>query len=130
MKINKELMEQMRSHARRIYPVEACGYVASKDGVHIELYEMTNIDNSPEHFSFDKDEQIRVYLDSRSKGLTLSAVYHSHPYTPARPSIEDIELAYDKNLSYIIASLAEEEIVIKSFKIVNKIVTQEQIEEI
>ncbi len=130
MKIKTELMEKMRSHARRSYPIEACGYLASKEGVVVELYEMENIDNSSEHFSFDKDEQIRAYLDSKSKGLTLSGVYHSHPYTPARPSTEDIELAYDKHFSYIIVSLAEEEIVIRSFKIVNKTVTQEQIEEI
>lgn len=130
MKIRKEILVAIKEHARNSFPIEACGYLASKDGVTGDIYKMTNVDNSTEHFSFDPQEQINVFLDSKSKGLKLDGVYHSHPYTPARPSEEDIKLAYDPNISYIIASLAEEEIVIKSFRIVDGKATQEEIEEI
>lgn len=130
MRIRKEILDEIKEHAKGSFPIEACGYLASKDGILGDIYKMTNVDNSTDHFSFDPQEQINVYLDSKSKGLRLDAVYHSHPYTPARPSQEDIKLAYDPNISYVIASLSEEEIVIKSFRIVNGEVTQEEIEEI
>ena len=130
MKIRKGILAQIKAHAKDSFPIEACGYLASKDGEVVEIYKMINTDNSEEHFSFDPQEQINVFLDSKAKGLKLDGVYHSHPYTPARPSEEDIKLAYDPNLSYVIASLAEDEIVVKSFRIANGQVLQEDIEEI
>lgn len=130
MKIKTEILEKIKLHAKSTYPIEACGYLAAKDDLIENIYEMKNIDNSEEHFSFDPEEQIAVYLDSKKQGLKLTATYHSHPYTPARPSEEDIKLAYDPNLIYIIASLQTEEIDIKAFRIVDGKVTKEPIEEI
>jgi proteasome lid subunit RPN8/RPN11 len=51
----------------------------------------------------------------RAKGFVLLGNFHSHPETPARPSAEDIRLAFDPALSYIIISLKDEEPVLKSF---------------
>jgi proteasome lid subunit RPN8/RPN11 len=53
----------------------------------------------------------------RKNGWTLLGNFHSHPATPARPSAEDIRLAFDPSLSYVIISLEAEEPVIKSFTI-------------
>ena len=36
--------------------------------------------------------------------MQVAGVYHTHPDTPARPSMEDIRLA-DPDLIYVIASL-------------------------
>jgi proteasome lid subunit RPN8/RPN11 len=52
---------------------------------------------------------------ARANGQKIIANFHSHPATPARPSEEDIRLAYDPNIVYIIISLAEAEPVIKAF---------------
>jgi len=38
------------------------------------------------------------------------AVYHSHPVTPARMSAEDIRLANDPTMVYLIYSLASNEL--------------------
>jgi proteasome lid subunit RPN8/RPN11 len=53
----------------------------------------------------------------RAAGLQLRAIYHSHPATAARPSEEDIRLAYDPGVSYVIVSLAEENPAVRSFRI-------------
>jgi len=53
--------------------------------------------------------------------------FHSHPSTPARPSMEDIRLAYDPSASYLILSLAEEVPVLKAFGITGDTVEQEEI---
>jgi proteasome lid subunit RPN8/RPN11 len=73
------------------------------------------------------EDQLRAISDIRKKGWTLLGHFHSHPTTPARPSEEDIRLAFDPSLSYIIISLQEAEPVLKSFSICSGMVTEEAI---
>ncbi len=119
IQITREVFNNIIDHAERDAPIEACGYLAGKDGIITESYSLTNIDNSPEHFSFDPAEQFGVVKKARSNGLQIIANYHSHPLTPARPSQEDIKLAYDPNISYVIVSLADGKKEVKSYSIKN-----------
>jgi len=125
--IKKQVIEAIVAHAKKEVPVEACGYLAGKNGVITRHYELTNVDHSPEHFSFDPAEQFNVVKQARNENLEIMANYHSHPASPARPSQEDIRLAYDPGISYFIVSLAGDP-EIKSFKIKNGVVTQQKIE--
>ncbi len=124
MKIKRQIIELVIEHARRDAPLEACGYLAAKDGIITASYPLSNIDKSDEHFSFDPKEQFTVARDARSKGLDLCVVYHSHPHTPARPSDEDIKLAHDPALLYAIISLTGGKEDIKVFKINGQIAEQ------
>jgi proteasome lid subunit RPN8/RPN11 len=128
IKISNKIIQEIIRHAKNELPNEACGYLAGKDNVILKSVEMMNRDNSPEHFSFDPSEQFRVIREVRKEGLNILANYHSHPKTPARPSIEDIRLANDPEISYLIISLAGEIPVIKSFRIQNNTVKTEIIE--
>ena len=110
----------MAGHAKKEAPLEACGYLAAKNGMIAALYALTNIDKSGEHFSFDPKEQFAALRDARTKGLEICAVYHSHPASPARPSEEDIKLAHDPQMLYVIVSLAQEREEVKAFRIKNK----------
>ncbi len=98
-------------------PNEACGLLTGKENLVIKQHPLTNTDHSPEHFSFDPREQFAVLNEARKENQQIIANYHSHPATPARPSQEDIRLAYDPNIIYIIVSLAGEEPDIKAFRI-------------
>lgn len=120
MKIKRQIIKQLLSHAKKEAPLEACGYLAAKDGVITSAYKLINIDHSTEHFSFDPKEQFETMRDVRAKDLELVAVYHSHPASPARPSNEDIKLAYDPNLIYVIVSLLGGKEDIKAFHIRNQ----------
>lgn len=117
MKIKKEVVERLFAHAQKEKPREACGYLAGRNGVITVSYVLSNIDKSSEHFSFDPKEQFQALKDARSKGLEILAVYHSHPKTPARPSEEDIRLAYDPDILYAIVSLAQDKRDLKAFRI-------------
>lgn len=128
MKIKRNIIGQIIEHAKRDAPVEACGYLAAKDGIVSRYYDLTNIDHSQEHFSFDPKEQFAVVKDARAKGYEVCAVYHSHPATPARPSVEDIKLAYDPVISYVIVSLAGGQEDVKSFKIAGGKAEREDLE--
>ncbi len=128
MRIKKEIIDSIIAHAKSGTPIEMCGYLAGQNGIISKHYELTNIDASEDHFTFDPKEQFTTVKDARNNGLEVCAVYHSHPLTPARPSVEDIKLAYDPNISYVIISLAGGGEDVKSFKIKDSQVTPEEID--
>ena len=128
IKIPKIIFKKLVQHARREIPYEACGYLAGTDTEVKQVFLMTNVDKSSQHFSFYPKEQFDVLKKAGTSGLDLIAVYHSHPETPARPSPEDIKLAYDPNISYVIISLANKKLDIRSFKINKRKVKREEIE--
>jgi proteasome lid subunit RPN8/RPN11 len=89
---------------------------------------MKNIDASSVHYSMDPAQQFAAVRNCREQGLSIRAVYHSHPETAAYPSAEDIKLAYDPGLSYVIVSLAKSDPCIHSFIIREDKVFPERIE--
>ncbi len=113
--IPKQIIEKITEHAIQDYPTEACGYLTGKDDVAFDIIKMTNTDKSNEHFSFDPKEQFQAVKYARSRGESLIAVYHSHPNTPARMSQEDIRLANDTEINYIIFSVRDN--TVKCFKV-------------
>jgi proteasome lid subunit RPN8/RPN11 len=127
LKISQDIIDEIITHGRSEAPLEACGYLAEKDGVVCKSITMKNIDASPVHYSMDPAQQFAAIRGCRAEGLTIRAVYHSHPETAAYPSDEDIRLAYDPALSYVIVSLAESSPSIHSFIIRNDTVFPERI---
>lgn len=128
MRITKTVIREMLDHAKQESPLEACGYLALKGGVITKTYPLTNIDKSSEHFSFDPKEQFQAVKEARAQGLEICAVYHSHPASPARPSQEDIKLAFDPQMSYFIVSLLENRQEIAAFSIKNGVITEINLE--
>jgi proteasome lid subunit RPN8/RPN11 len=121
----------MLAHAVRGLPNEVCGLIAGDVCGNIKIvrrvYPLSNKDASPLHFSVDPREQLAAVRDMRENGLTPLGNFHSHPNTPARPSPEDIRLAYDPQASYLILSLAGPPLV-KAFHIEHLRATEEWIE--
>jgi len=128
LKIKQEIINRIIIQGRNEAPLEACGYLAEKEGLVCKNFKMTNIDKSPVHFSMDPAEQFAAIKKCRDQGLKIRAVYHTHPETPAHPSKEDIRLAYDPSVSYVIVSLAEANPSIKSFIIQKGAVEAEPLE--
>jgi len=127
LNLTNSVYEAIIAHAQKGMPHEVCGYLAAREGRVVAHYEMTNTDAAADHFSMQPEEQFKALKDIRGKGLTLKAVYHSHPETPARPSEEDIRLAFDPEVSYVIISLAGTDPVLKSFRISQGKVSVEQV---
>jgi proteasome lid subunit RPN8/RPN11 len=126
--IPQNIIDGIIAQAKNELPNEACGLLVGKTDEVVKQYPLTNIDHSPEHFSFDPKEQFGVLREARSQGLQIIANYHSHPASPARPSEEDIRLAFDPDITYIILSLQEKDNpVIKAFSIKGGIVEQIEI---
>jgi proteasome lid subunit RPN8/RPN11 len=110
MKLPAGILAGIMHQARAEAPNEACGYIAGAGDSAKLAIPMRNVDSSPEHYSFDPREQFEAAKLARASGLDLVAVYHSHPATPARMSEEDIRLANDSSMVYLIYSLAQDRI--------------------
>jgi len=117
MKISESDVKAIFKQGKEESPLEACGYLAGKDNAVTKVFPMVNIDKSKEHFSFDPAEQFKVMREVRNVGLDILGVYHTHPNSPAKPSAEDIKLAYDNSVVYVIASLLSGLEDIKAYKI-------------
>jgi proteasome lid subunit RPN8/RPN11 len=120
------------NHARSALPDESCGLIAGRIEGLVKIvgrvYLLSNADSSAEHFTIDPREQLSAVLDMRKKDLVPLGNFHSHPKTPARPSDEDIRLAFDPSASYLIMSLASDEPVMRAFHIASGVATAEEIE--
>lgn len=123
VKLPNSEYSQIIEGGKQAYPNEGCGLIAGFDQDNVryieKVYVLKNVDQSPEHFSLDPKEQLAAIKDARGKGLKILGNWHSHPATPSRPSEEDKRLAFDKNASYFILSLANEEQVLNSFHVEN-----------
>ncbi|MFA7381863.1 MAG: M67 family metallopeptidase [Desulfurivibrionaceae bacterium] len=117
LQIEQKILTALLAHGRREEPNEACGYLAARDGVVCRHFELRNIDAAPDHYSMDPADQFAVIRQMREEGLQVAAVYHSHPETPARPSVEDIRLAHDPGMTYVIVSLMAGVEPVRGFKI-------------
>jgi len=115
--IPQAIYDAIIAHARKDFPLEACGILGGTEGVVSECYPMANTDQSNEHFTMEPKEQFAVIKDLRAKGKEMLVIYHSHPETPARPSEEDIRLALTPGVSYLIVSLAGAAPEVKSYRI-------------
>lgn len=106
-------------HAKKFLPNEDCGLLGGTINGEVKtvekIYFLSNIDASPEHFSMDAKKQFAAVKDIRANGFKFLGNFHSHPSSPARPSEEDKRLVFDKNLSYLILSLAGTAPILKSF---------------
>jgi len=121
VKIKQSDFDAIAAHARAGLPNEACGLIAGRiegeNKIIEKIYLLQNPDQSPEHYSIDPKQQLAAVKDMRALGFKPLGNFHSHPTTPARPSEEDIRLAYDPKASYLILSLAEKTPELKAFGI-------------
>ena len=122
----------MLEQARAGVPKEVCGLIAGVERQELrmikKIYPLTNVDDSAEHFAMDPREQFAAIKDIRHNNWTLLGNYHSHPASPARPSKEDIRLAFDSNASYLIISVVKERHeVLRGFRIQKGEVSEEKI---
>ncbi len=119
--IPSSIIKNMIAHARELAPHECCGILSGTENTIAEDYRITNIlaalseqdltrfDGaklsdlqrlSPEEradiaFQMDAREMAMAQRDIRSKSLDLLGFYHSHTFSPARPSQTDITIAME-----------------------------------
>lgn len=130
IRIPRSIFDSMIAHAKTEYPNEACGILAgpTPDGAVSDFFPMRNLDASSISYFMDPKEQLQVFKKMRQEGLPMRGIFHSHVASAASPSQKDVRLAFYPEVSYLIVSLSnQEKPVLKSFKINQEAVTEEEI---
>lgn len=85
--IRADLVDEIVAHARRDFPLEACGQlVGPEHGDAAQRYvPMTNADDLASDFAFSPAEDIALERDLDSRGERRMLVVHSHTRVPRRP---------------------------------------------
>jgi proteasome lid subunit RPN8/RPN11 len=110
------LKKQILEHALASPEVEVCGLIGGDDNTALTIYPVTNIaTDQARRFLMDPEEQINTMRNMRENNETLWGIYHSHPNTPAEPSVADLEMAAYPDVIYVIVSLVNDSHEIKCF---------------
>ena len=125
----------MVAHARADHPDEACGVIAgpaNSDNPQ-RFIPMINAARSPTFYEFDSADLLTLYKDMDSKNEDPVVIYHSHTATEAYPSRTDISYASEPFAHYVLISTRETgnqdgPYELRSFRIVDGVVTEEEIE--
>jgi proteasome lid subunit RPN8/RPN11 len=119
------------AHARADAPDEACGLVALRDGRPTRVIPMTNVERSPTFYVMDSGELFRAFVSMRDNGEDDEefVIYHSHTATEAYPSRTDVSIAQYPDAHYVVVSVRDPaEVELRSFRIVEGVVTEEEVE--
>jgi [CysO sulfur-carrier protein]-S-L-cysteine hydrolase len=132
--ITRDIYDAIVAHARRDHPDEACGIVAGPEGADRpeRFIPMTNAARSPTFYELDSSEQFKVWREMDDRDEEPVIVYHSHTSTEAHPSRTDISYASEPNAHYVLVSTRDAdglgEFEFRSFRIVDAVVTEEDVE--
>ncbi len=126
IQLSRQITNQLLHQAQLTPDLEICGLIGAINGQATSAYPIKNIAPTPEtRFQLDPKQQITTFSDMRDKNEELFAIYHSHPSTPAIPSITDIEQAAYPEAAYLIISLNTKGVLeICGYKIIEKSVKQ------
>ena len=113
----------------RALPNEGCGLLlGSADGVVSDVVESSNVADSAKIYEIDSRIILQAYRRADDEGLTVLGVFHSHTHSEAYPSPTDVSQAPDPQWHYVLVSLRDVPAVIRSYRIVDSSVSEEEID--
>lgn len=123
-----DVYELMVAHCLDGYPLEACGLLAGNADQVTLGYPTANAAASSRVYTVEPRDLLRADRDAEAHGAELIGVWHSHTHTDAYPSPTDIAQAPDPNWHYVLISLRDVEPVLRSYRVVDGVVTEEPVE--
>jgi proteasome lid subunit RPN8/RPN11 len=118
---------ELVGHALDGYPLEACGLLIGLDDRVDAFYPCRNAAESSKVYEIDPRDHLRADRAAEAMGAELVGVVHSHTHTDAYPSPTDVAQAPDPSWHYAIVSLREAEPVLRSYRIVDGVITEEPV---
>ncbi len=117
-------VQELIKLAKDVLPNECCALLLGKhtdSGKVAMILPLRNIDESPVSFSIDPAELLNAYNLAESKGMEVTAIFHSHP-AKASPSSTDIKYMQINPVIWLIYSTTENEI--KAFEYENEVIRE------
>jgi [CysO sulfur-carrier protein]-S-L-cysteine hydrolase len=121
--------DRMVAHAYGGYPLEACGLLAGDPatGAVRAFYPCENAAASARVYTVSPRDHLRAEMDAEDHGWEILGVMHSHTHTDAYPSPTDVQAAPDPGWHYVIVSLRQDAPVLRSYRIVDGVISEEQV---
>lgn len=112
----------------RALPNEGCGLLlGTPDGTVTEILPSANVADSAKLYEIDSGVLLRAYRRSDDEGLSVLGAFHSHTHSEAYPSPTDVAQAPDPGWHYVVVSLRDVPSDIRSFRIIEGDIVEEQI---
>jgi proteasome lid subunit RPN8/RPN11 len=105
-------VQELLQLAKDALPNECCAFLLGEHnriGKVAVILPLRNLDESPISFSVDPAELLNAYNLAESKGMEVTAIFHSHP-AKASPSSSDIKYMRINPVIWVIYSTTENEI--------------------
>ena len=133
LELPEAILDELTALAYDTYPYECCGLLAGplptdNGAVRAErFYRCRNAAESAKVYTVDPLDHLRAERDAEASGWEIVGVVHSHTHSEPYPSPTDIAQAPDPGWQYVIVSLKRESPEIRSYRIVDGVVTEEAI---
>jgi len=139
LRFGPDVYDTMVAHTLDGLPLEACGLLAAVPASRSEgrpgadeslvatVYPCRNAAESARLYEVHPLDHLRADRDAEDRGLEIVGVYHSHTHTDAYPSPTDVAQAPDPAWHYVLVSLREDEPMVRSYRIVEGVVTEEPV---
>jgi len=129
LRITEAVHHQMVAHCLAGLPDEACGLLGGnlETGDVVTCYPARNVAVSAKLYEVDPKDYLRADRDAEAAGNSIIGVFHSHTHTDAYPSPTDVAQAPDPTWHYVLVSLRDIRPVVRSYRIVDGVITEEPV---
>ena len=117
----------MVATAIRALPNEGCGLLVGRADDVVEVVPSPNVADSARVYEVDPRVLLRTFRDAEARGLEVIGVFHSHTHSAAYPSPTDVAQSPDPSWHYVLVSLAEAMSDVRSFRIVEGAISEEEL---
>lgn len=129
LRLTQTVYRQMIAHAYDGLPEEACGLFAGVParGDAAVFYPCRNEAASSKVYTVHPADHLHADRDAEERGFEVVGVMHSHTHTDPYPSPTDVAQAPDPSWHYVIVSLRDDAPMLRSYRIVDGTVREEQV---
>lgn len=117
VRIEQRLYEALIQHVMEALPHEGCGLIAFDEDRPVKLFPGRNVLESASRYRMADIEVLRAVDDMSRQGWWLGAIYHSHPNSPAKPSLTDLNEANWPDALMLIVSLMDDAPLLRAWRI-------------
>jgi proteasome lid subunit RPN8/RPN11 len=123
-------LDEMVAHCLTTYPDEGCGLITGDPSTSVvdSVQATRNLAESAQLYTVDPADYLRIDRAAEEVGQAVIGVFHSHTHTDPYPSPTDVRQAPDPSWHYVLVSLRHEVASVRSYRIVDGVVTEESIE--
>ncbi len=123
-------LDEIVAHCLRTYPEEGCGLITGDPTTSVvdSVHATSNVAESAQLYTVDPNDYLRIDRAAEAAGQAVIGVFHSHTHTDPYPSPTDVRQAPDPSWHYVLVSLRHEVASVRSYRIVDDVVTEESIE--